>query len=154
MAIGASDLEPARDVGACLRRVEQSKCAPEGHALFELHERWNPQQIGELRLTRQNKRQQLPSRRFDVRQKSYLFEKLTGEALRLVNNQRGSAALVSSGQQLAFELCQQRRLRPQGPWRQIERPREKLDELLARQRRVDQMDDARASTRFGLKRCL
>src|SRR2546422_9189336 len=143
IAVPARDADAIRDVRHGFRRIQRRQEAAQRHTLLELPKRRLVQTIGELRLTDHHDRQQLVGCGLDVRQQTNLFHELVRQTLRFVDDQRGGAAGFAARQQRSRELEDETGLRGFGPGVEAEAPREKLEELAARQERIAQVDGAR-----------
>src|SRR2546428_3500435 len=142
-AVPARDADAVRDVRLGFRSIQRRQDAAERHTLLELPKRRLVQTIGELGLTDHHDRQQLVACGLDVRQETNLFHELVRQTLRFVDDQRGGAAGFPACQQRSRELEDETGLRGFGPGVEAEAPREKLEELAARQKRIAQVDGAR-----------
>jgi hypothetical protein len=114
--------------------------AAQGDALFQLPQRVVVQQRRQLRLAGHDDRQQALVLGGDVGEQPDLLEQRVRQALRLVDDEHGRFAGFAALAQQRLELDEHRRLRGAGGRAQLEAQGEHLDELVARQRRVAQID--------------
>ena len=122
--------DSVRDIGGRFRKLERAEHTAKGNTLFQLPQGRMFETIVELRLRRQDQRQQFFIGRFDIAKESNFLEQLGREALRLIDNKCCDLATAATLAQCGFKLLEQGGLRSIHVDRKLERAAKELHEFL------------------------
>ncbi len=136
----ARHAQAVADVGRRLLGGERPQVPAQRDALIQLRERGIEKQLGQLRLSHQDEAQELLGVGLEVREEAELLEDLDRDRLRLVDDDDRQASRLALGQEVHVERVGQGGLRATRG-RHPELPDDALEELLGRQRRIEDVGD-------------
>src|SRR5204863_5695826 len=131
---------PARNVGARLSQVEGLELASQRHTLLQLPKVRLFEPCSQLRLPREDQREELGRMCFDIRKETNLLEQFEAEALGLVDHERRDLAARVTFSKEPLETLEQERLRLAGFGTQVEFERKQPHEVVRANDRIIQVD--------------
>jgi hypothetical protein len=146
--------QPAGDERRRFGQLERRQLAPERDPLLQLPEFRALEPHTQFGLSRQDQREQLGGRCFDVGQQPDFFEQLVAEALRFVHHERGILAHGPALLEHRLQTFQQDGLRFSGLFPEIESKGEHPHEIGGRQHGVVDVDTAHVPAAVRIERRL